>query len=134
MGQRMMANRAQDWLNQAKRDLEQSKDSKESERHEWACFAAQQSAEEAVKALHFFYKQEAWGHVIAKLLHELPEDVKVPGEILDKAHVLDNFYIPSRYPNSHPEGAPFEHYGHLQSGEAIKYASEIIEFVGSQMA
>ena len=42
--------------------------------------------------------------------------------------------MPNRYPNSHPEGAPFEHYGPLQSEEAIRYAREIIEFVRSQMA
>lgn len=30
--------------------------------------------------------------------------------------------------------APFEHYGPLQSEEAIRYAREILEFVRSQMA
>ena len=34
----------------------------------------------------------------------------------------------------HPSGAPFEHYGPLQSEEAINYAREIIEFVRNQMA
>lgn len=34
----------------------------------------------------------------------------------------------------HPEGAPFEHYGPLQSDEALRYAREIIEFARSQMA
>jgi HEPN domain-containing protein len=48
--------------------------------------------------------------------------------------VLDGFHIPPRCPNEHPEGAPFEHYGLLQSEEAIRYASEIIEFVRAQMA
>ena len=48
--------------------------------------------------------------------------------------MLDAYYIPPRYPNSHPEGAPFEHYGPLQSGEAIEYAGEIIAFVRNQMA
>lgn len=129
-----MPNRAQDWLNQADRDLEQAKDSRVAERHEWACFAGQQAAEKAVKALHLHLGQEAWGHVIAHLLTELPRSVAVPEEILEKGHVLDNFYIPSRYPNSHPSGAPFEHYGRLQSKEAIQYAREIIEFVRSEMA
>jgi HEPN domain-containing protein len=41
---------------------------------------------------------------------------------------------PSHHPNSHPEGAPFEHYGPLQSDEAIRYAHEIIELTRSQMA
>jgi HEPN domain-containing protein len=54
--------------------------------------------------------------------------------LLDKAKVLDSFYIPTRYPNGHPAGAPFEHYGSLQSGEAIRYAGEILEFTSSQMA
>jgi len=77
-------------------------------------------------------KQEAWGPVVARLLVELP--LSVPEDLRDKAKVLDGFYIPTRYANGHPEGAPFEHYGKIQSRDAIKYASEIIEFVRSQMA
>jgi len=46
-----MTNRAPDWLRQALRDLEQADDSREAGRHEWACFAAHQAAEKAVKAL-----------------------------------------------------------------------------------
>ncbi len=30
--------------------------------------------------------------------------------------------------NSHPEGAPFEHYGPLQNQEAIGHAHAIVEF------
>ena len=67
-------------------------------------------------------------------MRELPQSISVAEELINKARVLDNFYIPPRYPNSHPEGAPFEHYGPIQSGEAIDYASEIIEFVRLKMA
>jgi HEPN domain-containing protein len=129
-----MSNRANDWFKQALRDLEQAEDSQRAGRHEWACFAAQQGAEKAVKALHLHLRQEAWGHVVAKLLTELPKAVSVPEEIVEKGRVLDTFYIPPRYPNSHPEGAPFEHYGPLQSDEAISYAREILEFIRSHMA
>lgn len=129
-----MTNRAQDWLRQAERDWEQAKDSQQAERHEWACFAAQQAAEKAVKALHLHLGQEAWGHVIAQLLGGLPEEMTIPDDLIEKARVLDNFYIPSRYPNSHPQGAPFEHYGPLQSEEALRYAGEILDFVRLQMA
>lgn len=129
-----MANRALDWFIQALRDLEQAEDSRRSKRHEWACFAAHQAAEKAVKALHLHLGQEAWGHVVAKLLDELPKRSLVSEELIDKARVLDSYYISPRYPNGHPEGAPFEHYGALQSGEAIRYAGEIIEFVRLQMA
>lgn len=129
-----MSNRSFDWFSQAVRDLEQAEASRIEGRHEWACFAAHQSAEKAVKALHLHLGQEAWGHVIEKLLRDLPVKVPVPEDLLEMASVLDNFYIPTRYPNGHPEGAPFEHYGRLQSEEAIKYAGSIIEFVRSQMA
>ena len=40
----------------------------------------------------------------------------------------------SRYANGHPEGPPFEHYGKLQSREAIAYAREIIDFARARMA
>src|SRR3712207_646457 len=121
-----MANRATDWLKQAERDLEQARASQRLESFEWACFAAHQAAEKAVKALHLSQGQEAWGHVIARLLGELPDTVEVPALLKQKARVLDNFYIPTRYPNSHAEGAPFEHYGPLQSEEAIRYAGEML--------
>ena len=54
-----MPNRAPDWLRQANRDFERAVDSRHVERHEWACFAAQQAAEKAVKALHLHTGQEA---------------------------------------------------------------------------
>ena len=127
-----MTDRSKDWLAQAERDLEQAEAARKVNHHEWASFAAQQAAEKAVKALHLSLGQEAWGHVISRLLTELP--LPVDQTLVEKGKVLDNAYIPSRYPNGHPEGAPFEHYGPIQSSEAIRYAGEIIEFVRSQMA
>lgn len=127
-----MPNRAKDWFAQAERDLQQALSSRTEGRHEWACFAAQQAAEKAVKALHLALGQEAWGHMVAGLLAALPRNV--PAELVEKGRVLDNFYVGTRYPNGHPEGAPFEHYGPLQSDEAIRYAGEILEFVRAQMA
>lgn len=126
-----MSDRSKDWLKQALRDLEHAKISKKIKNYEWACFASHQAAEKAVKALHLFYKQEAWGHVIAKLLKELP--IEVPIDLIDKAKVLDLYYIPTRYPNGFPEGAPYEHFGRIQAEEALKYAREIVEFVKSKM-
>lgn len=127
-----MANRARDWFRQAERDLDQARASQQDGRHEWACFAAQQAAEKAVKALHLHLRQEAWGHVVATLLADLPEPA--PAELADKAKVLDNFYVATRYVNGHSAGAPFEHYGPIQSTQAIDYAGEILEFARRPMA
>lgn len=129
---KVVANRARDWLAQAERDLQHAEGSQRAGEHEWACFAAHQAAEKAVKALHLQLGQEAWGHAVARLLQELP--VAVPDGLVDMGRVLDTFYVPSRYPNSHPEGAPFEHYGSMQSEEGIRHAREIVAFVRSQMA
>lgn len=127
-----MSNRAKDWFAQAERDLGQARDSRAGGRHEWACFAAQQAAEKAVKALHLALYQDAWGNVIAQLLAELP--LLPPPGLADKAKVLDNFYVATRYANGHPAGAPFEHYGPIQSEQALQYAGEIIEFARTEMA
>jgi HEPN domain-containing protein len=48
--------------------------------------------------------------------------------------VLDNFYVPTRYPNGHPAGAPFEHYSSIQSTQAIAYADQILAFARAAMA
>jgi len=129
-----MSNRAKDWVAQAVRDLEQARDSKVAGRHEWACFASHQGALKALKALRLHTGQEAWGHVVAKLLHELPRRIALPSGLVDKGHALDAFYVSSRYPSGHVEGAPFEHYGPMQSEEALRYAHEILDFVRAQMA
>ena len=42
-------------------------------------------------------------------------------------HVLDNFYVATRYANGHP-------YGRLQSDDAIKHAREIVAFVRAHLA
>jgi HEPN domain-containing protein len=127
-----MPDRSRDWFDQAVRNLDHAQASSKENRHEWACFAAQQAAELAVKALHLWHGQEAWGHVIARLLTDLPQPA--PADLIERAKVLDNFYIPTRYPNGHPEGAPFQHYGTYQSEEAVRNASAIIEYVRARMA
>ncbi len=126
-------NRARDWFAQAEKDLALAHLAREHGSHEWACFAAQQAAEKAVKGLHLSAGQEAWGHVIARLLAELPPSIGAT-HLIEQGRVLDNFYVATRYANGHPEGAPFEHYGPLQSEQAIRYAGEILAFVRSQMA
>lgn len=127
-----MGNRARDWLAQAERDLEQAVDSQSAGRHEWACFAAQQAAEKAVKAMHLAHGQEGWGHVVARLLRELP--VAIEQHLIDRARVLDNHYVATRYANGHTEGAPYEHYGPLQSEDAIAHARAILERARDEVA
>jgi HEPN domain-containing protein len=126
-------NRSRDWFAQAEKDLAHARLARDSGSHEWACFASQQAAEKAVKALHLSVGQEAWGHVIARLLAELPPSLGA-ADLVERGRVLDNFYVATRYANGHPEGAPFEHYGPLQSEQAMTYAGEILAFVRARLA
>ena len=102
-----MPDRSLDWLNQGHRDMEQAEDSRRAGRHEWACFAAHQAADKAIKALHLHLGQEAWGHVLAKLLVELPETVSVAEDLVEKGRVLDNFYIPNSLSKQSRSGCAF---------------------------
>ncbi|MDE2795627.1 MAG: HEPN domain-containing protein [Gemmatimonadota bacterium] len=127
-----MPNRWRNWLAQAEHDLGQATASHLDGRHDWSCFAAHQAAEKAVKALHLALGREAWGHVTARLLNELP--TPPPAELIDRARILDNYYVPARYPNGHVEGPAFEHYGSLHSSQALDHARAVIDFVRKALA
>lgn len=127
-----MPNRARDWFRQAEHDLEHAGRARADSDHDWACFAAQQAAEKAVKALHLVHGQEAWGHSVLRLLEELP--VPAPDPLIERARGLDAFYVPARYPNGHFTGPAFEYYGPLQSEQALSHAGDIVEFVRQALA
>jgi HEPN domain-containing protein len=129
-----MAQRAADWLKQAERDLALAEQARATGWHEWACFAAHQAADKAAKALYQHLGRLGWGHVVARLLQELPEELRPPPELIEEAHELDTYYIPTRYPDSHAAGAPFEHYSARQSERAVNYARAIITFVRHHLA
>lgn len=129
-----MPNRANDWMRQAERDREQAEASRQQDRHEWACFAAHQAAEKALKAVYAARNEEAWGHLVAQLVADVPTGERLGESLAEKGRVLDNYYIPTRYPNGHADGAPFEHYGPLQSEQAIDCADAILQFARDALA
>jgi HEPN domain-containing protein len=72
---RAVTNRGRDWLAQAERDLEHAETSRRAGQHDWACFASHQAAEKALKGLHLHLGQDAWGHVVTRLMADLPIEV-----------------------------------------------------------
>ena len=128
-------NRALDWLRQAERDLDKAKNDLEAGFYEWACFACQQAAEKAVKALGMRYGLDVWGHSVRELLELVSKhcSLDVPPEVARWARKLDRMYIPTRYPNGLPAGAPFEHYDASDAEEAILAAENIIRFCKSNL-
>ena len=122
-----MVERSKDWLDQAERDIKQAEASLRDGFYEWACFAAQQGAEKAVKALVQSLGGEAWGHSVTALIDSLPEGVK-PNHLRDQALELDQAYIPSRYPNAHPAGFPGKAFSRQNGERLIEYAKQILGY------
>ena len=123
-----MPERSADWLAQAERDLEVALLNLQGGFYEWVCFIAQQGAEKAVKALIQHENGEGWGHSVSQLLELLPAAYSPPAELVEKAKVLDRYYIQPRYPNGFERGAPKDYYTHHDAVEAIAYAREILGF------
>jgi HEPN domain-containing protein len=77
-----------------------------------ACFYAQQSAEKAIKALWYLRDADPWGHSVQRLITEYPQPDDIPDreEWIRQAALLDQFYIPTRYPNGLPDLTPGQVY------------------------
>ncbi|RMF24719.1 MAG: HEPN domain-containing protein, partial [Deltaproteobacteria bacterium] len=96
--------------------------------HEWACFAAQQAAEKAVKAVHASRGRKALGNLVTELLEALrDEGAGIDDALLDRARALDKLYIPTRYPNGLAGGAPADFYTPGEAKRAIADAEAIVE-------
>ena len=130
-----MPSRARDWFAQAQFDLSHATYSLGNEDFEWACFAAHQAAEKAIKAVfQSLAAQVIIGHALHDLLAELGRTLQVPDQLLESGRVLDRHYIAPRYPNAHPAGAPHFHYTRAEATQAIGHASQIIRFCESNLS
>lgn len=128
-----MARRVDDWLRQAEKDLRHAKTSLNAGDYEWACFAAHQAAEKAVKALCQSLGGECFGHSILKMMKDLPATIKKTKTLLKKAADLDKFYIPTRYPNGFDWGAPMDYFEREDAEKAITDAAEIVSYAKSKI-
>lgn len=129
-----MALRADDRFRQGVRDLEHARRSAAQGDYEWACFAAHQAAEKALKAVYQSAGEEAWGHSLLGLVRGLPVAGDLPEALGDAARELDRHYIPARYPNSYPEGAPYEYYTKGAAERALAQAEQILRFCEDHLA
>lgn len=119
---------------QAARDLETARWLAEGRFHEWACFAAQQAAEKALKAVYEARGGVSWGHSVAGLLRGLLEKAEVPEGIIDDGRTLDRFYLPARYPNGWEAGSPQDYYTAEDATDAIDRADRIVRLCQGLLA
>lgn len=121
---------SQRWLTQAEEEYKDAERLFDQKRFYLALFLAQQSAEKALKA--FIYVQEeepVFTHSVAELLN-IAIDLDSDFSSLRNAKRLDDYYIPTRYPNGLPGEVPALYY--TDAGEvekALRWSETIISLV-----
>ena len=113
------------WIEKAKKDLDASKSSFDSQHYEWSCFQSQQAAEKALKSVYIKkYKSLLKVHDLVLLARK----VSAPKELLDFCRELTLAYEYSRYPvetkinNFDEKASKFLTY----AGEILKWAEKNI--------
>ena len=123
------------WRTEADRALAGARLEADAGLHNWACFAAEQGAQLAVKGLLHGLVRGPWGHDLVRLA-ELLDDagVAVPADVGDACRRLGRHYIPARYPDAHASGPPGMHYGSRDAEEALRDAGLILALVDGRWA
>lgn len=118
------------WFAQAKDDLAAARDSQTAGHHEWACFQAQQAAAKALKAFLLLQgKRQFISHSIKDLLGEAQRLNQEFGTV-SRARRLDEYYIPTRYPNGLPgQSRPHEFYDEEEATECVQLAQSVLTVI-----
>ncbi|WP_337845288.1 HEPN domain-containing protein [Thermus sp.] len=123
---------AKRWLPQAREDLEAGL-LLQAGKHAQAAFLAQQAGEKALKGLWIALDLDPWGHSLARLIRDLPEEARPFRPLLPKALALDKLPIPTRYPDALPGLAPKEAYTEEAAQRALEDARAILEAVEARL-
>ena len=123
------------WLTQAEVECKDASDLMKAGRYYLSLFLCQQSAEKALKAFIYMKEEEPiFSHSVAELLKiaiSLDEDFK---SVKDGKR-LDDYYIPTRYPNGLPGEIPAQYYDDPKEAEkALTWSEQIIELVRKKLA
>jgi HEPN domain-containing protein len=123
---------ARRWLEQAREDLKWAGWLAREGGYHIACFLAQQVAEKALKA--FLYAQGetvVLGHSVSALGERAARYDERMRERSADWSILDGYYIPTRYPNSLPDGIPARIYTKKAACEAVELAAEVVNTVAA---
>ena len=116
------------WLSQAENDLGAAQLMVERAFYAQACFMCHQVAEKALKAL-AYYRGDRYvlGHSLLQLLREIVGTYSDMSQFESLMGVLNQYYVPTRYPDALPGGTPFETYNQRQAEEAVDGASRLVD-------
>jgi len=117
------------WMNEANNTFKSAIVDKENGFYNWCCFKCHQAAEFAIKALLYGLGSTPFGNSLTKMVNDLKNQKMNVSLILTSCKKLDLHYIPSRYPNAHPTGSPFEYHDENIAEDALENAKKILDFV-----
>ena len=120
------------WLRQAENDQEYARLGLREGFFAQVCFQCQQICEKALKAIHYgqLGKRVVFGHSLVQLALELP----LAADLQEELAVLDQYYIPTRYPNGLPGALPYEVYTRRQAEKAVQVSQQVIELARQALA
>lgn len=97
---------AKRWFAQSRADIAVVRTLLAAGHYATACFHAQQAAEKALKSV-LFSKGEryVWGHSVRDLARRCEAHDQACSALAEEASLLDQYYIPTRYPNGLPSPA-----------------------------
>ncbi|MFP3909628.1 MAG: HEPN domain-containing protein [Halobacteriota archaeon] len=118
------------WLTQAEEEYKDAYNLMQQGRYYLSLFLCQQSAEKALKA--FIYLQEdepLFTHSVAVLLR-IAREIDPDFEEVRGAKRLDDYYIPTRYPNGLPGEVPSKYYDDPEEAKkAVEWTKKILQLV-----
>jgi len=118
------------WLRQAESDLAYAELGLREGFYAQVCFQCQQVCEKAIKALRYGRGERAvLGHALIELAASLP----VMARFRDSLAVLDQYYVPTRYPNGLPGGIPSDVYTGDQAAAAVDTARQVVAAVRAEL-
>ena len=94
------------------------------------CFQCQQVCEKAIKALRYGRGERV---VLGHALVELAVPLEVMARFREELATLDQYYVPTRYPNGLPGGIPADVYTTGQAAAAVDIARRTVAVVRREL-
>lgn len=139
MAKRSMKNprlHAERWLRQAEHDLTVAQGHLAGGDYSDCCFMSEQTTQKALKALLFAKGERVIPeHSIVSLMKRVMAYDSGFQPFLEAAGMLDQYYIPTRYPDALAEPAvPFESYTGEQATRASAFAKDVLSLVQQRIS
>ena len=124
----------ENWLAKAEDDQDFAALGLEHEYFSQVCFLSQQAVEKALKAI-LIAKAGQYPrlHNLVELLNRCAANVPEISRFEEGVRILDQYYIPSRYPDGVPGGLPDGEPAERHAREALDLAGDIVAFCKSHV-